>query len=162
MWYFKWHNYTQLDNPHQNRQKVETAAVCDVGKMAETLINSSDYQYYDLDPNYNASAFVSHYPPSSPYSSSSVSTDVPVQQLLETVSTITSALLSSTMQSSLMEEGEANDTYPGPCDPGSPIFNCSVEMFLERVRGPQTLPMAQAITVSFVNEGMQRRSLKPN
>lgn len=36
----------------------------------------------------------------------------------------------------------------GRCDNGSEIFNCTVQEYMEYMRGPQTLPLQQAIFVS--------------
>lgn len=36
------------------------------------------------------------------------------------------------------------------CDNGSEIFNCSVQDYMEYMRGPQTLPVHQAIIVSMI------------
>ncbi|XP_055676900.1 neuropeptides capa receptor [Lutzomyia longipalpis] len=45
---------------------------------------------------------------------------------------------------------ESNYQGMSPCDPGNPYFNCTVEEFLQHVRGPKTLPLLMALMVTIL------------
>lgn len=143
--------------------------------------STTDYKHVDFDPSATASfAPVTGGSPQfhdAPQSilSTLLSSALPqttmegfVSSSTEPTSSSWSSLLLSTLTENLTAISNSTEVlgatvnfglYPltdggyvlGRCDNGSDIFNCTVQEYMEYMRGPQTLPVQQAIFVSIIS-----------